>query len=380
MQKFPNNSPNNSSKNDMAKLLSPFVRDISPYIPGKSLRETETLSGIPQQELAKLGSNENCLGPSQRAFEAIEKQAKLVHFYPESQDFDLRERLAKKTGVKSGNIVLGNGSNELIEIIARTFLSPEVESIYGDPAFIVYSMLSQAVGAKKRPVPLKNFTHDLDAMSKAITPLTRVIFIANPNNPTGTLIPKKEVENFLEKIPPHLIVVLDEAYYEYSPQDAFVKPERWIGKNVIFLRTFSKFFALAGMRIGYAICSKEIAQWLNTIREPFNVNRLAIAAASAVLNDEGHAKLTTQTTITEKARIEEGYKALGLDFVPTDANFHMVDVKKSGNDTAMALLKKGVIVRPLENYNLKTHLRIAIGREVESVLLLKSLKEVLVLI
>jgi len=365
-------------KTNINQLVSTFIKGLSPYIKGKSLRETEEISGVSADKILKLASNENLLGPSLFAVEAAQQALSAVNIYPESQRMDLLACLAGRVGVDADNVVMGNGSNELIDIIARAFLTHETECIYGDPAFFVYYTASQSVGAKLRPVPLKNFTHDLDAILMAITPDTRVIFIANPNNPTGTLVPKDKIAAFLSNVPKHVVVVLDEAYYEYSPEEDFVKPAAWIGRNVIFLRTFSKFFALAGLRVGYAICSPEIAEVLNRVREPFNVNTLAIASAFAALGDKEHGKRTLETLKRSKAILEEGYKKLGLSFVPTKANFHLVDTKRKGGVIAAALQKRGVIVRPVENYGLKTHLRITIG--IENELFLQILEDVLLLI
>jgi len=365
-------------KTNIRQIVSTFINELSPYIQGKSLMETEEISGVSADKILKLASNENLLGPSPLAMEAARQALSSVNIYPESQRLDLRACLAERAGVSADNVVMGNGSNELIDIIARAFLNHETECIYAMPAFIVYYTASQSVGAKRRPVPLNNFAHDLDAMEKAITSNTRVIFIANPNNPTGTLVSKEKIAAFLSNVPEHVVVVLDEAYYEYSPEEDFVKPSEWIGGNVIFLRTFSKFFALAGLRIGYAICSPEIAAVLNRVREPFNVNSLAIASAFAALKDKEHGKRTLEMVRQSKVTLEKGYKKLDLSFVPTRANFHLLDTERSGGIVAAALQKRGIIVRPVENYGLKTHLRIAIG--IENKLFLQTLEYVLSLI
>jgi len=374
------NSPKSpfNPKPKINQLLGTFISELSPYVKGKSLRETEEVSGISADKILKLASNENLLGPSPLALEAAQRALSSVNIYPESQSRDLLECLAERVGVGAGNIVMGNGSNELIDIIARAFLNHETECVYGMPAFIVYYTASQSVGAKRRPVPLKNFVHDLDAMEKAITPDTRVVFIANPNNPTGTLLPKEKISAFLSNVSEHVVVVVDEAYYEYSPEESFVKPADWMGRNVIFLRTFSKFFALAGLRIGYAICSPEIAEVLNRVREPFNVNSIAVASAFAALKDKEHGERTLETLKRSKTVLEEGYRDLGLSFVPTRANFHLLDTKRNAALVAAALQKRGVIVRPVENYGLKTHLRITIG--IENELFLQALKDALSLI
>ncbi len=363
----------------ISNLVSPYVRGLSEYVPGKSLREVEAYSNIPAENIAKLASNENPLGPPQKSLENLTKALASANFYPESQCETLRKRVACEASVKPENIVLGNGSNEVIELLARTFLSPCTEAMYGDLAFIVYSMVARAVGCRENVIKLKQFTHDLDDFLDAITERTRVIFIANPNNPTGTMVQREKVERFLEAVPKNVIVVLDEAYYEYSSRDEFVEPLRWLNsdKNVIFLRTFSKFYALAGLRVGYAICSEETANWINRVREPFNVNSLAIAAAIGAMDDEEHARATLETNAVEKIRLESGYRALKLEYVPSKANFHLVNVKKNASALFMALLKKGVIVRPMDGYGLPNHLRMTVGCKKDNLMLLDSLKEIL---
>jgi len=358
-------------------LASPYLRGLIPYSPGKPIEEVERELGI--RDSAKLASNENPLGPSPLALAALRDALADIHRYPDGSGYRLTQALAKHWDVSADMVILGNGSNELLELAGRCFLMPGEEAVYAKQAFIVYDMVAQVTGATKVDVPLKNFTHDLGAMRAAISPRTKMVFVANPNNPTGTAVAPRALEDFLAAVRPDVLVIVDEAYYEYLPPDLVPDTLRFVrtGRLVLLLRTFSKIYGLAGLRIGYGIGPAPLIALLNRPRQPFNTNSLAQAAATAALRDEQHVASTRRITEAGLRYLAEQCRALGLSVVPSVANFLLVDVGRPGPATADALLRHGVIVRPMAGYGFLTHLRISIGTPPENERCIAALKAVL---
>ncbi len=358
-------------------LASPYLRGLIPYSPGKPIEEVERELGI--AESVKLASNENPLGPSPLALRAAQDALQGIHRYPDGGGHRLRHALAKHWGVSAELVILGNGSNELLELAGRCFLMPGSEVVYAAQAFIIYDMVAQLTGATKVVVSLKDFTHDLDAMHASISSRTKVVFVGNPNNPTGTAVPARAMEAFLASVPPEVLVILDEAYYEFLPPDLTPDALRFVreGRLLLVLRTFSKIYGLAGLRIGYGIGPAPLIALLNRAREPFNTNSLAQAAATAALGDVEHVARTQDVTEGGRKFLTEQARGLGLPVVPSVANFVLVDVGRPGPATADALLRHGVIVRPMAGYGFPTHLRITIGTPPENERCLAALKAVL---
>jgi histidinol-phosphate aminotransferase len=361
----------------VADLASPFLSGLVPYVPGKPIDEVERELGIANS--VKLASNENPLGPSPRALEAARAALADLHRYPDGGGHRLRLALAKHWAVAPDQVVLGNGSNELLELAGRCFLLPDDEVVYAAQSFVVYEMVAQVTGARKVVVPLTEFRHDLQAMRDAVTPRTKLIFLGNPNNPTGTCVAPGELERFLERLPDQVIAVVDEAYYEFMPPD--LRPDTLrlarAGRLVLALRTFSKLYGLAGLRIGYGLGPEPLVALLNKAREPFNTNSIAQAAAAAALEDAPHAAATLAVTEAGRKELTEQLQALGLAVVPSVANFVLVNVGRPGPRVAEALLRRGVIVRPVAGYGLPTHLRISVGTAEENARCLAALRTVL---
>ena len=323
-----------------------YVLGIQPYIAGKPLDELERELGITNS--IKLASNENPVGPSPAAVQAIEGSFSDINRYPDGAGYYLKKVLAEKLSVSEEELILGNGSNELLDIAARTYMQDGDEAVMAVPSFVVYSMAVQGVGGKAIQVPLKNYTHDLEAMADAVAPRTKMIFIANPNNPTGTINRKDEFERMMERVPDSVLVVLDEAYYEYVSAPDYADSMKYLRteKNVLILRTFSKIYGLAGLRIGYGIAKKEILDDMNRLREPFNTNSMAQRAAIAALHDSGHVSHSRNINEGGKKYLSAELESMGVKYVPTEANFLYIPIEK-----AMAvyekLLKMGVIIRPM---------------------------------
>jgi histidinol-phosphate aminotransferase len=361
----------------LEEIASPYLRGLIPYSPGKPIEEVERELGI--RDSVKLASNENALGPSPLALAALRAAVTDIHRYPDGSGYRLSHALAAHWGVSPDMVVLGNGSNELLDLVGRCFLLPGDEVVYGQQAFIVYDMVAQVMGARKVAVPLKHFTHDLDAMRAALSPETKLVFIANPNNPTGTAVPAQALEHFVASAPPDVLVVLDEAYYEYLPPDLRPDTLRFVreGRKVLVLRTFSKIYGLAGLRIGYGLGPAPLIALLNRVRDPFNTNSLAQVAATAALGDERHVEETRAITEAGQKYLTEQCRALGLSVVPSVANFILVDVGRSGPAISDALLRHGVIVRPVVGYGYPTHLRISVGTPPENERCVAALKAVL---
>jgi len=365
------------SNENIYRLAVAGVQQLIPYKAGKPIEELERELGLTQ--IIKLASNENPLGPSKKALAAIQSALPELALYPDGSGFHLKQALAKKYAVDASQITLGNGSNEILELVARAFLTPQFEVIFSQHAFAVYPLVTQAVGAKAVVVPALNYGHDLQAMAQAITPDTRLVFIANPNNPTGTLLAQDDLEQFIGALPDTIVCVLDEAYFEFVNQSADINSIEWLKKypNLIITRTFSKAYGLAGLRVGYSLSSPALADILNRVRQPFNNNSLALAAAEAALSDDDHLQQTITNNTQGMQQLTNGFKALGLQWIPSAGNFVSVDLKREGLPVYDALLHKGVIVRPVANYALPTFLRISIGTTAENALFLQALGEVL---
>jgi histidinol-phosphate aminotransferase len=353
------------------------VQQLIPYKAGKPIEELERELGLTQ--IIKLASNENPFGAGKKALAAIQAALPELGLYPDGSGFHLKSALANKYALSSEQITLGNGSNEILELVARAFLTPELEVIFSQHAFAVYPIVTQAVGAKAIVVPALNYGHDLNAMLNAITPKTRLVFIANPNNPTGTLLTQASVETFIAALPETVICVLDEAYFEFVSQTETVDSIAWLAKypNLIITRTFSKAYGLAGLRVGYGLSSPEMADILNRVRQPFNNNSLALVAATAALDDVEHLQSTVDNNTRGMVQLTAGFKTLGLAWIPSAGNFVSVDLKQAGMPIYEALLRKGVIVRPVANYEMPNFLRISIGTEAENTKFLQALSDVL---
>ena len=364
--------------NTVYDLAVAGVQKSIPYKAGKPIEELERELGL--TNIVKLASNENPLGMGQKARAAIEAAISDLTLYPDGSGFHLKQALAEKFSVQADQITLGNGSNELLELVARAFLTPECEVIFSQHAFAVYPIVTQAVGAKAVVVPALHYGHDLQAMLSRVTDKTRVIFIANPNNPTGTLLAQRDVEAFIAALPNHVICVLDEAYFEFVSQSETIDSVSWLKNypNLLITRTFSKAYGLAGLRVGYSLSSVEIADLLNRVRQPFNNNSLALAAAHAALEDVDYLQRTIANNTAGMAQLTAGFAELNLTWIPSAGNFVSVDLKQDGKAIYDKLLRKGVIVRPVDVYEMPTFLRISIGTPQENATFLKALKDVLV--
>jgi histidinol-phosphate aminotransferase len=345
-------------------IALPNIKALKPYQPGKPIEELERELGI--RNIIKLASNENPLGPSKSALTAIKKAAQELTRYPDGNGFTLKVALADYYQLTPPQITLGNGSNDVLELLARTFVSPTDEVIFSQYAFAVYPLVTQAIGAKSVIAPSRDYGHDLDAMATLISDKTKLIFIANPNNPTGTALVPEQVEAFLQQVPASVIVVLDEAYVEYTTQSINTIEWLTIYPNLVITRTFSKAYGLAGLRVGYSLSSSDIADLLNRIRQPFNVNSLALAAAAAALTDRAYINQARQENAAGLKQFELGFEQLGLVYIPSKGNFIAVDVKTKAKPIFQSLLQQGVIVRPIDNYGLPNHLRISIGLVAEN--------------
>ena len=341
------------------------VRAISPYQAGKPITQLAREMGIPVERIVKLASNENPLGMSPKAKVAMEIAIATLERYPD--DFELKSAVASHNGLGAERVVLGNGSNDVLDLIARVFLTAGRSAIYSQHAFAVYSLASLSAGAELIAVPAKNFGHDLDAMRQAIRPDTRLIWIANPNNPTGTFLPYPELKAFMQAVPADVVVVLDEAYNEYIPPAERIDTTVWLAEfpNLVITRTFSKIYGLAGLRIGYALAASEIADLMNRVRQPFNCNNLALAAATAALDDHEFVARSYALNRAGMEQILEGFKGFGFSHIPSCGNFLTFKVGDAGM-LNQKLLKQGVIVRPLGGYGMAEWLRVTIGTEAEN--------------
>jgi histidinol-phosphate aminotransferase len=358
------------------ELANPQLRDLAVYEPGKPIEETARELGVDPNTIIKLASNENPLGPSPKALQAMRAALDHAHLYPDGSGFYLRKAIAAKLGVAPENVILGNGSNEVIEFLGHAFLNPFDDVITCQYAFIVYKLLATAFGVRTIETPSPDYQQDLNATLDAVTSKTRIIFIPNPNNPTGSLISPPEIDSFMSQVPDSIIVVFDEAYFEFldDPPDTlrFIRDAR----NIVVLRTFSKIHGLAGIRIGYAIAPPEITEVLHKTRQPFNVNSIAQAGAIAALNDDAHLRKTKRVIDKGRAYLQEQFTAMQIPFVPAAANFVMVNVG-DGCAVSQKLLQRKIIVRPLKGYGLPDWVRISVGTMEENRQLIAALSEVI---
>jgi histidinol-phosphate aminotransferase len=359
-----------------------YVRAIAPYQGGKPISEVAREFGLNEADIVKLASNENPLGMPESAKQAMIAAMADIGRYPDSNGFELKAAITAKYDVPQDWITLGNGSNDILELAAHAFVQPGQSVVFAQYSFAVYPLATQAVGGRAIVVPARQFGHDLPAMLNAIQPDTKLVFIANPNNPTGTFIPAAEIKAFLEQVPPHVAVVLDEAYNEYLSSEQQYDSIAWVRRfpNLLVSRTLSKAYGLAGLRIGFGIAQPGITDLLNRIRQPFNVNSMAQAAAIAALNDHAFLKKSAQINADGYRQLTETFDALGLPYVPSWGNFVLVKVGEddgAGARVNLALLKQGIIVRPVGNYGLPQWLRISIGLPEENAAFIAALKNVL---
>ena len=360
----------------MSRLAKKGVMDIQPYQPGKPIDEVKR--ELLLEEVYKLASNENSLGPSPKALVAISKALRDLNRYPDGNCYYLKTRLAKKFKVKPENVTFGNGSDELIAVIVQAFMNEDENAIVADPTFLEYRLITEAYGRQVIVVPCVNLKYDLDGMRKAINEKTKLVFIANPDNPTGTYISDKQITRFLDGIPDNVIVVMDEAYFDFVDAKDYPDTMRHLkDKNLIILRTFSKAYGLAGLRIGYALANAELIDCMNRVRQPFNVNSLAQVAAQASLDDTAHLKKTRETVLKGKKFIYKALDKIGVAYVPSQTNFVLVDVKCESWEFFQKMLRLGVIVRDMIPYKLKSYIRVTIGTDRENKKFIEALKKVL---
>ncbi|MEO1963393.1 MAG: histidinol-phosphate transaminase [Cycloclasticus sp.] len=366
-----------STKNLYCDLAIKSVNGLSPYQPGKPIDELQRELGL--DDVVKLASNENPLGPSEKVKEAIQLAVDELSQYPDGSGFHLKSALAEKLSITTDMITLGNGSNDVLDAIARVFLEQGREAIYSEYAFVVYAIATQSVSATARVAKAVDYGHDLTAMKALVNERTSVVFIANPNNPTGTLLDWAELETFIQTMPSHVMVVLDEAYCEYLNQAEIPNTINWLQKyqNLIVTRTFSKAYGLAGLRVGYALSHPDIADLLNRVRHPFNVNTLGLAAAQAALQDVDYIDKSRQLNKKGLQQLEIGFSQLGLKYIPSVGNFISVNVGEQAAEVYQGLLREGVIVRPIAAYKMPNHLRISVGLEHENAKCLEALAKVL---
>jgi len=363
---------------DVCDRAPGYVRAIAPYQPGKPISELAREMGLPEGSIVKLASNENPRGASPKAIAAMHLAIGEAGRYPDGNGFALKDALAKRYGLSASRIVLGNGSNDVLEMAARAFLAPGTSAVYSEHAFAVYPLATQATGATGIVVPARDHGHDLDGMAKAIRGDTRVVFVANPNNPTGTWLPPQAIREFLEKIPADVLVVLDEAYNEYLDAELRSDAAGWSGEfpNLVVSRTFSKAYGLAGLRVGYGFAHAQVADLMNRVRQPFNVSDIAQTAAAAALFDDEFVEQSYLLNKRGMQTLTDGFLRLGLSWIPSHANFVCVKVGK-GAEVFNRLLKHGIIVRPIASYGLPEYLRVTIGTESENERFLAALAIVL---
>ena len=367
----------NITVDPLSRQIPTDILNIKPYVPGKPVEEVQRELGI--SKVTKMASNENPLGPSPKAVQAIRDHAAKAHLYPDGGCYYLKRYLASHLGVEPHSIIVGNGSDEIVSIVTRVFIHKGDEAIMGDPSFLMYKIDTQLSQGKVICVPLKEFTIDASAMIKALTPKTKLIFISNPNNPTGTTVNRYQMQHIIERVPSGVLIVCDEAYYEYVDDLEYPDTLSWIkeGKNIIVLRTFSKIYGLAGLRIGYGIARKGIVSILNRARPPFNVNTLAQVAARASLQDR--EQLVRSKRVIREAKVFL-YKQLGnlkVPFVPSQANFILIKTGEKTRELIHTLLRKGIILRDMQVYNLPHYIRLTIGRQEDNEIFIRELQNVL---
>lgn len=358
--------------------FNPALKDLPVYQPGRPIEEVARELGMAAGNIIKLASNENPLGPSPAALQAMQQVLANIHLYPDGNAFYLKQKLAAKLGVETANVILGNGSNEIIEFVGHALMEPGVEIVVSQYCFAIYPLVAKIFSSEVITVPAKNHGHDLAAMLKAITPKTRVVFVANPNNPTGTVVPKAELIRFADQIPANVLLVVDEAYIEFLDDPADFIADLRAGKrsNLLLMRTFSKIFGLAGLRLGYGIASPELIATLEKVRQPFNINSIAQAGALAALEDVEHMRRTRENNARGLKFYQAGFQKLGLEYVPSSGNFILVKVGE-GQRVFSELQKLGVITRPMGGYQLGEWIRISVGTPAENERCLTALEKVL---
>ena len=352
----------------------PSIETIQPYQGGKPIEAVRRDLGI--TDIIKLASNENPLGPSPLAVQAISENATQVHLYPDGNSYYLKADIAESLEISAEHLILGNGSNDVLQLIAETYIAPDDEVIYAAGAFVVYSLVTKLCGARAVIVPMVNDTHDLSAMAAAITDRTKVIYVANPNNPTGTMVTADETAAFIEKVPDDVLVVFDEAYYEYVVRPDYPQTLPYVleGRNFIITRTFSKIYGLAGLRIGYGIAPPSLIEMLNRVRQPFNCSSVGQAAARAALKDTAHVKKSREQNSIGRTFLYNALDDMRLRYVETEGNFIMVLLEQPGTAIADALLKSGIIVRPIGGYGYPNAIRVTIGTHSENERFITALK------
>jgi len=365
------------SHQGFSQVVRPQVADIRPYVPGKPISSLQRELSIKQ--VIKLASNENPLGCSPRSTAAIQNHLTELSRYPDGSAFYLKQTLSQKLGVQPENLIIGNGSNEVLELVARAFAAEGDEIIYSQYGFIVYALSAQVVGAKAIEVPAQDYGHNLQAMVEAITENTKIIYLANPNNPTGTRFDRIAWEAFIAQVPDQVLVVLDEAYFEYVEAEDYPNGLDYLAQypNLLVVRTFSKIYGLAALRVGYLVGDPEVVDYLNRIREPFNVNHLAMVAAESALHDQHFVQKAVEINRQAKKILTEFFETYQLSYIPSSTNFMTVEIGKQAAEVNEALLQKGVIVRPIANYGLPNHLRISMGTLLEMQQFVGILREVL---
>lgn len=358
--------------------LNPNLASLPVYQPGRPIEEVARELGMPAGDIIKLASNENPLGPSPAAVAAMERTIRQLHLYPDGNAFYLKRKLAEKLGVTPENLILGNGSNEIIEFVGHALMGPGAEVVVSQYCFAIYPIMAKMFGATLVTVPARNFGHDLGAMAGAITPSTRVVFVANPNNPTGTLLSSADILSFVDAVPPGVLVVMDEAYIEFlqKPCDLVPRIRSGAKPNLLLMRTFSKIYGLAGLRLGYGIGHPDFIAALEKVRQPFNINALVQAGALAALDDQAHVQATRQQNLEGLALYEQALRQMRLEIVPSAANFLLVKVG-DGVGICAALQKKGVITRPMAGYQLPEWIRISVGTAAENQRCISALRDVL---
>lgn len=361
---------------DLLSLATPGVAGIMPYQPGKPIEELERELGI--SNIIKLASNENPFGPSPAVVKALAEYKDLLR-YPDGNGFLLKQALAGFHGIDPRQITLGNGSNDILDLVPRAFAAERDETLFAQHAFAIYPIVTQAVGARPIEVPARNFGHDLEAMAAAINARTKVIFIANPNNPTGTWLRAMELDAFMRRVPENVIVLMDQAYYEYVREPDYPNCIPWVERypNLVVTRTFSKVYGLAAVRAGYSVSHPDVADLLNRVRQPFNVNSVALRLAEVALGDQAHIERCREFNTAGLRELAVGLDGMGIHFIPSVANFICVDLRQPAGEIYQKLLREGVIVRPIAGYGMPNHLRVTVGLPEENRHFLKALAKVL---
>ncbi len=360
---------------DLLSLAAPGVARIHPYEPGKPITELERELGI--SDIIKLASNENALGPSLHVAELL-RALPDIYRYPDGNGFALKQALSRFHKVKPAQITLGNGSNDILDLVARAFVTDRDQVVFSEHAFAIYKLVTMSVGAEDIEIPARDYGHDLTAMLAAVTEKTRLIYIANPNNPTGTWLGAAELRHFLDELPEEVIVLMDQAYYEYAHGPDYPNCIDWLDEysNLVVARTFSKAYGLAGLRVGYGISHTDVADLMNRVRQPFNVNSIALMTAEAALEDQEH--ITRSVTFNNQGmqQLIQGLDEMEIKFIPSRANFLCIDLGQPALDIYQRLLREGVIVRPVGSYGMPNHLRVTVGKEEENTRFLAALERI----